>query len=28
MQLMHGGLHYTQMAESFTSTLTFKGLTD
>ena len=28
MRLMHGGLHYTQMAESFTSTLTFKGLTD
>ena len=28
MQLMHGGLHYTQMAESFSSTLTFKGLTD
>ena len=28
MQLMHGELHYTQMAKSFTSTLTIKGLAD
>lgn len=28
MQLMHGDLHYTQEADSFISTLTFKGLAD
>ena len=28
MQLMHGQLNYTQSNNFFTSTLTFKGLTD
>lgn len=28
MQLMYGKLHYTQSSDSFTSTLTFKGLAD